>query len=323
MKIIPAAIAMATASCVLADFATADQGPSSGQQPQVEQQQALSEEEAAEATAIFERLVADYRNDPMAISGQFGIKIADQFWSVTIHRKEKSSQRGRLTDHEFGPHDVTLSSGEPSEPTFIYVIASMDVLRLIAEGKVNAGTAAMQSFGSDQVGVETDEMEGFEMTSGAEAHLYHHLSHFFTTGVPEITYFGAEHALETHGAQMTALHFMKGFRIGYFTMQPEQTVNADVRLQKGQMPNLFVITKGRGVGHLGDRQIELKPGMSVFVPPFVRHEFTAVGDEPMEGIVVLYGDNSDFAFGTSYPSFLEDLYEFHADYPFRKSGPNE
>ncbi len=64
-----------------------------------------------------------------------------------------------------------------------------------------------------------------------------------------ITYFGAEHALETHGAQMTALHFMKGFRIGYFTLQPEQTANADVRLQSGQMPNLFVITKGRGVGH--------------------------------------------------------------------------
>jgi hypothetical protein len=58
--------------------------------------------------------------------------------------------------------------------------------------------------------------------------------------------------------------------------------------------------------------------MSVFIPPFVRHEITAVGDEPMEGVVVLYGDNSDFAFGTSYPAFLQDLYGFYADYPFRK-----
>lgn len=323
MKIIPAAIAITTALGAPVTQATAEQDRQSKEQPQVEQQQALSMEEVTEANAIFEELVADYRDDPMGISGQFGIKVADQFWTVTIDRKEKSSQRGRLTDHEFGPHDVTLSSGEPPAPTFFYVIASMDVLRLIAEGKVNAGTAAMQSFGSDQVGVETGKMDGFEMTSGAEAHLYHHLSHFFTTGVPEITYFGAEYSLETHGAQMTALHFMKGFRIGYFTMQPEQTVNADIRLQEGQMPNLFVITKGRGVGHLGDHKIELKPGMSVFVPPFVRHEFTAVGDEPMEGIVVLYGDNSDFAFGTSYPSFLEDLYEFHADYPFRKSDGQE
>jgi mannose-6-phosphate isomerase-like protein (cupin superfamily) len=287
--------------------------------PPVEQQSTLSEEEAGEATAIFAQLADDYRNDPMAISGIFGIKIADEWWNVSIERREKSIENGRLTDHEFGPHDVTLERGRPARPTFVYVIANMDVLRLIAEGKVNAGTAAMQSFGSDQVGVETGSMEGFEMTSGEEARLYHHMSHFFTTGVPEITYFGPENSLETHGAQMTALHFMKGFRIGYFTMQPEQTVNEDVRLQKGQMPNLFIVTKGTGIGYLGDQKIELKPGMSVYVAPFVRHEFTATGDEPMEGIVVLYGDNSDFAFGTSYPAYLEDLYDFHAEYPFRQT----
>ena len=106
--------------------------------------------------------------------------------------------------------------------------------------------------------------------------------------------------------------------LGYFTLQPQQTANKDVRLQKGQMPNLFIVTKGRGVGYLGDGKIDLKPGMSIFVPPFVRHEITAVGDEPMEGVVVLYGDNSDFAFGTSYPAFLQDLYEFYGGYPFRE-----
>jgi hypothetical protein len=53
-------------------------------------------------------------------------------------------------------------------------------------------------------------MDGFEMTSGAEAKLYQHMSHFFTTGVPEITYFGPENSLETHGARMTALHFIHG-----------------------------------------------------------------------------------------------------------------
>jgi mannose-6-phosphate isomerase-like protein (cupin superfamily) len=297
-------------------LAFAGQQSTSYQQPIVEQQEALSDAEVAEATTILEDLVADYRNDPMAISGYFGIRLADRYWTVSVDRKETSSRRGRLTDHEFGPHDVVLSTEKPAEPTFVYIVANMDVLRLIAEGTVNAGTAAMQSYGSDQVGVETGVLGGFEMDSGSEAELYHHMSHFFTTGVPEITYFGEANSLETHGAQMTALHFMKGFRIGYFTMQPQQTVNEDVQLQKGQMPNLFVITKGRGKGYLGDQEIDLEPGMSIYVAPFVRHEFTAVGDEPMEGIVVLYGDNSDFAFGTSYPSYLEDLYEFHGDYPF-------
>lgn len=305
---------------VLISPAVAAENTQAYQQPAVEGQKALSETEAGEATSILERLVADYCNDPMAISGHFGIQIADHHWEVTVERKEKTSSRGRLTDHEFGPHEVTLKSGRPAEPTFVYVIASMDVLRLIAEGKVNAGTAAMQSFGSDQVGVEVGTMDGFSMDSGAEARFYHHLSHFFTQGVPEITHFGSDNSLETHGAQMTALHFMKGFRVGYFSIQPQQVVNSDIRLQKGQMPNLFIITKGRGTGYLGDRQIELRPGMSVFVAPYVRHELAAVGEEPMEGVLVLYGDNSDFAFGTSYPAYLEDLYDFHADYPFRKSG---
>lgn len=310
MKLIITAITL----CLSMQFAT---GAFAQSAPPVPQQASLTDAEAAEATAAFERLVADYRTDPMAISGHFGIKIADHWWEVTIERKERAIANGRLTDHEFGPHEVTLKLGKPSEPTFVYIIANMEVLRLIASGKINAGTAAMQSFGSDQVGVETGQMKGFEMTSGDDARLYHHMSHFFTTGVPEITYFGPENSLETHGAQMTALHFMKGVRVGYFTMQPQQTVNEDIRLQKGQMPNLFIITKGRGVGYLGDQQLDLKPGMSVYVAPFVRHEFTAVGDEPMEGILVLYGDNSDFAFGTSYPAFLEDLYDFYGQYPFR------
>jgi hypothetical protein len=42
------------------------------------------------------------------------------------------------------------------------------------------------------------------------------------------------------------------------------------------------------------------------------------GKEPLEGILVLYGDNSDFAFGTSYPAYLQDLNDFHRQYPFRK-----
>ncbi|NIP17799.1 MAG: cupin domain-containing protein [Xanthomonadales bacterium] len=311
-------IACALTISIHATSTLAEEKDQGYQQPVVEQQLELTAGEKDEANEILKRLVADYRIDPMAISGEFGIRLADQFWTVKIDRKESASKRGRLTDHEFGPHEVSLKNNKPENPTFVYIIASMDVLRLISEGKVNAGTAAMQSFGSDQVGVETGAVNGYEMTSGGEAQLYHHLSHFFTTGVPEITFFGPENSLETHGAQMTALHFMKGFRIGYFTMQPQQTVNADIRLQKGQMPNLFIITRGRGKAYLGDSEIELKPGMSVYVAPFVRHEFTAIGDEPMEGVVVLYGDNSDFAFGTSYPAYLEDLYDFHAEYPFRK-----
>lgn len=286
--------------------------------PVVEQQVALTDAEAAEAEAILQAFADDYVHDHMALSGIFAIKLGDRFWTVEVERKETPNARGRLTDHSFGPHKVLLRQGKPDTPTYVYTIASMDVLRLIGDGKVNAGTAAMQSYGSDQVGVETSVIGDFKMNSGAEAHMYQHLSHFFTTGTPEITTFDTESSLQTHGIQATALHMMKGVRVLHFHMGAGDVANADADLQKGQMPNLFVITEGTGVLFSDNGQTPLKAGMSVFVPQFVKHELRATG-EGMQGIAILYGDNSDFAFGTSYPTYLEDLYRFHAEYEFRKS----
>lgn len=87
------------------------------------------------------------------------------------------------------------------------------------------------------------------------------------------------------------------------------------------MPNLFIITSGRGTLHSDDGPIALEPGLSVFVPQFVRHELVNNGSEPLEGILVLYGDNADFGFGTSYPTFMQDLNQFYRTYPFRKPTP--
>jgi mannose-6-phosphate isomerase-like protein (cupin superfamily) len=274
---------------------------------------------AAEAHALLEALAADFRNDPSAINSYFGIKLGDRFWTVEVERHETATPRGRLTDHRFGPHRVTLRQATPERPTWYFEIADIAVLRRIARGEINAGTAAMQSFESDRVGVETRSMDGFTMTSGDQANMYLALSHFFTTGVPEITRFGRDTSLPTHGASVTALHMMKGFRVAHFSIGPDQTANEDPRLESGQMPNLFIVTRGRGIAHLGDRTIELSEGMSVFIPPFVRHQIRNNSDQPLEGVLVLYGDNSDFAFGTSYPAFMQDLNDFYRSYPFRRN----
>jgi mannose-6-phosphate isomerase-like protein (cupin superfamily) len=203
-------------------------------------------------------------------------------------------------------------------PTWYFEIADINVLRLIASGDVNAGTASMQSFGSDEVGVETRSMEGFEMTSGDEADLYLALSHFFSTGTPEVTRFSRDASLPTHGVSAVMLHTMKGFRVSWFSIGPNQVANEDPRLEFGQMPNLFIVTRGRGQALLGDQEMELSEGMSVFIAPYVRHVIRNPYDEPLEGILVLYGDNSDFAFGTSYPEFLENLNGFYRSYPYRR-----
>lgn len=284
-------------------------------------EETLSMSQADEAHAILEAFAEDFRTDPMAINSTFGIKLGEDWWTISTERVQESytpETADHLTFHRFGPHPVSLSRGAPAEPTWYFEIASIEVLRLIASGQVNAGTAAMQSFGSDQVGVEIREMDGFEMNSGVEGELYLLLSHFFTTGVPEITRFGRDESLPTHGAAAVALHMMKGFRVMWFSIGPEEVVNEDPRLEFGQVPNLFIVTSGRGQALLGDNEVELEAGMSIFVPQYARHVFRNPYDEPMEGVLILYGDNSDFAFGTSYTEYLEAQNAFNAEYPFRR-----
>jgi mannose-6-phosphate isomerase-like protein (cupin superfamily) len=278
----------------------------------------LNKTEYREAQTILAEFAADYAHDHMATDAHFGIKLADRFWTVSVRRKEVATPRGRLTDHGFGPHDVKLSDGVPATPTWYFEFADLNVLRLVALGKVNAGTAAMQNFDSDKVGVEIRDLDGFRSNSGDEADQYLALSHFFTKGKPEVTRFGRESSLETHGALATSLHTMKGFRVAFFSIGPQDRANGDPDLSSGQMPNQFIITSGKGTLLTDDGPMTLEKGMSVFVPQFVKHEMVNDGKEPLEGILVLYGDNSDFAFGTSYPAYLQDLNDFHRQYPFRK-----
>ena len=104
---------------------------------------------------------------------------------------------------------------------------------------------------------------------------------------------------------------MKDKRIGWFSLGKEETANGERGLDKGQVPNLFIITKGRGKAQLGDEEFDLEPGMSVFVPQYMKHVIYNPYDEPLEGILVLFGDNVDFAFGQSYPDLLDATYEFY------------
>jgi mannose-6-phosphate isomerase-like protein (cupin superfamily) len=301
--------------------ALATPGVAMAQNNQVESQASFSEADIDKAEMILRDYADDYVNDPMALDASFGIKLGPQWWNVTVARKETPSQRGRLTDHSFGPHDVTLTRGAPTSPTWYFEIASLDVLEKIASGEVNAGTAAMQSFGSDRVGVETRDMEGFKSTSGDEADRYIALAHFFTKGRPEVIRFGRDKALQTHGVQATAIHMVKAARILHFSINRDEAANDSEQLEASQTPNLFIVTHGRGTVESDDGVIPVEPGVAVYVPQFTKHVIRNDGGEPLEGILILYGDNSDFAFGTSFPTYVQDLNEWHRNYDFRKGQP--
>ena len=103
---------------------------------------------------------------------------------------------------------------------------------------------------------------------------------------------------------------MKDKRIGWFSLGQDEAANADSRLEKGQVPNLMIFTKGRGKGFFGEEEVAIEAGMSVFIGPYVKHVITNPYEEPLEGILVLFGDNIDYAQGQSYLEFLENEYDF-------------
>ena len=259
----------------------------------------------------------DYRTDPMAMTADFGIKVGKHWWSVSVKRRQEAYANGKLTAHRLGPHDVTLSEGPPATPTWYFDLADHSVLEEIYRGDLNAGTGGMQSFASDKVKVEIREMDGFTDKARGEADMYHALSHFWTRGIPEITYFGRNQSLPTHGVGAVSLFAMKGNRIAWFSIMKDQAANADPALEAGQVPNLFIVTKGRGKARLADREVDLKEGMSVFIAPYVKHVLWNPYDEPLEGILVLFGDNTDAAFGKSYIDLKEGLHDFYGKFPYR------
>jgi len=173
-----------------------------------------------------------------------------------------------------------------------------------------ASTANARSTAADKVGLDILSMDGFQYTQKTDAVSYQVLEHFWKKDAIEITRFTRDNTLPSHGAELVSLYTMKDKRIGWFTLGTDETANADRRLDKGQVPNLMIFTKGKGKGLFGEEEFDIEPGMSVFIGPYVKHVIYNPYEEPLEGILVLFGDNIDFAKGQSYLEFLEKESDF-------------
>lgn len=272
----------------------------------------------ASTEAILQRFVDSYQTDPMAHTITFGILIGeDDWWHVKSVRQQEGylvGKRQQYTFHNFGPHEVSLHQGPPAEPSWYFHFANRETLDNINNKTWTASTAAAKSFGSDIVALNIRDMDGFQSGIQDDAIVYEVMEHFWKKDAVEITRFARDGSLPTHGVDHVGLYTMKDKRIGWFSIGPEQAANAERGLDKGQVPNLFIITKGRGQADFGNGIVELEAGMSVFVGQYVKHIIYNPYDEPLEGIVVLFGDNIDYARGPSYMDFLERQHEFYNNY---------
>ena len=262
--------------------------------------------------------VESYKTDHMAHTATFGIKIGDnEWWYVTSKRKQSSyvpKDYKQFRFHKFGPHKVTLHKGKPTSPTWYFHFANKEVLSNIYQKIWTAASASAKSYGSDIVGLNIRDMENYKSGIKEEALSYEIMEHFWKKDTIEITYFSRDGSLPTHGVDYVGLYTMKDKRIGWFSIGPEQVANAERGLDAGQVPNLFIITKGKGRADLGDKKVDLKPGMSIFIGPYVKHVIYNPYKEPLEGILVLFGDNSDYIWGNSYLDLLEQQHNFYYNY---------
>ena len=262
---------------------------------------------------ILKSFVESYKNDPMALTANFGIAIGDEWWHVKAKRHQEGYKVGKkkqYTFHNFGPHEVSLHKGMPDQPTWYFQFANAEVLENINTKKWTASTAAAKSTAEDKVGLDILVMEGYDFSLKDDAISYQALEHFWKKDDIEITRFERDNSLPSHGASLVALYTMKDKRIGWFSLGTDEAANADRNLDKGQVPNLMIFTKGRGKGQFGEQEFDIEPGMSVFIPPYVKHIIYNPNEEPLEGIIVLFGDNIGFARGQSYLDFLEQEYSF-------------
>ncbi len=263
-------------------------------------------------TDILQSFVESYKNDVMALTATFGIQIGDKWWHVHSERKQegyKAGKRKQYTLHNFGPHKVVLHEGKPEKPTWYFKMADRTVLDKINTGIWTSGTASMRSMPTDEVALDELAMDGYKFDMRSVAIDYQVSEHFWKKDAVEITYFTRDSSLPTHGTSAVSLYNMKDKRIAWFSINKDEAANNSPQLDKSQVPNLMIFTKGKGKALLADQEVDVEAGMSVFVGPYMKHVIFNPYDEPLEGILVLYGDNIDFAKGKSYLDFLDEQYD--------------
>ncbi|MCW5514749.1 hypothetical protein [Muriicola sp. Z0-33] len=273
----------------------------------------LGQQQHQNTQEILQSFAESYKTDPMALSATFGIVVGDDWWYIVSKRKEEGYKVGKkkqYTFHNYGPNQVGLYKGKPKKPTWYFKFDDAEVLKKIDSKFWTASTASARSTAADKVALDILVMDGYSFTHKDDGISYQILEHFWKKDPVEITRFNRDSSLPSHGAALVSLYTMKDKRIGWFSLGTDEAANDDRNLDKGQVPNLMIFTKGRGKGLFGEGEYDIEPGMSVFIGPYVKHVIYNPYKEPLEGIVVLFGDNIDFAKGQSYVEFLEQEYQF-------------
>ena len=207
--------------------------------------------------------------------GIFGIEVKGEgggMWTVSIEPGRK----------------VKVQEGEPEKPTFI-LTTDLLTLRKIYQGEINALTAAGRAKASDRAPVDIKFMPGVQPSPEIMKKLLHYGFHFFIQGTPEIVYFDEAHSRFVHGGNVVIFYYTTGLRTAWYQIKKGMVINQDESDQVNPFPTIFICTRGEGQAKLGGKTITLRKGMMVYIPAGMAHMFWNENNEPMEGIIIMFG----------------------------------
>lgn len=242
----------------------------------------LMTQDPQEVREILTRFAEDFRTDPALTQPVlFGVRVDGRWWSVTAQPAADAS-----------PAVVAVHAGKPSEPTFFFFLDT-ETLRKLDRGELNPRTALGKARHSDTAPMDIDPTDPAVVWDAAFSHQVDLVAnHFWVRGTPEFLAFNRDASRVLHGANAVLLHYEQGLRSVWYQIEPGQHINPDPRDQVNPFPSLFIFLNGTAKAKIGGVEMDVEGGTATLVPAGVSHEFWNPFGEPLEFILIMFGEGA-------------------------------
>ena len=155
------------------------------------------------------------------------------------------------------------------------ILMSRETFRKIIEGTADAYALAGRSRADETRPIEFEicnkekEEELWEVIKAM-------LTFFFLPSRIKIRKLTPALAGEAHGANPIPLVYWNGLRSAWYYIQEGKILNGEG--EKDPWPQLFIILKGKGKAIIGIKEIDIEPGVAIYVPPNSIHQIMAEND---------------------------------------------
>lgn len=179
---------------------------------------------------------------------------------------------------------VDIKEGTDTEVDII-IDTTLDTLKDICDGRINAFTAAGKSKPSDPAPLDWTVGKGF--VPARMSNIYFMLMHFFHPEEPETIKLGEEYSRLVHGGHAIPLYYHPGFRSAWYMIKKGERLNEPG--ERDPFHQGIVVIDGKGFAKIGDITVEISKNESYYIPPDSDQVLWTDSDEPLVIIWLAWG----------------------------------